>query len=320
MAAPKKSRDPRPKLIIGYDGRNASDDALALGADLCHLLNAQPIVLSVAPWPRFMHGEDLKVALEVDAGDALIRACTKLSDLDPIAKAVAHRSAAEEMALVAKAESATAIVIGASHRGALGKVLLGSVGRSLLHAAPCAVAVAPTGYARDAAGAPKRIAVAFDGGPEAWAALDTGIFLAQAAHAELALLTVAGTDFYMTDSVFPAVGIGDMADRERDYAQQILDEAASKVPEAVSRTTVLMQGAPCGLLADASSEYDLMVLGSRGHGPMGRTVLGSVSGCVMDEAASPVLVLPRGSKLIRHGLVEAGSDLLSQAAGARPSG
>jgi len=297
----------KPKVVIGYDGREASNDALALGAHVCRMLDAQPLVLSVAPWPRFMHGENLQVALEIDAGEDLARAAERLADLDPVTKAVAHRSVPEEIGLVARSEGAVAIVIGASHRGTFGKVLLGSVGRSLLHGAPCAVAVAPVGYGQRTAHAPNSIAVAFDGSPESWAALDTGIFLAQTGEAELGILTVAGTDFYMADVAWPAVGIGEMAERERDYAQQILDEACSKVPEDVPATTHLLQGSPCDLLAEASREYGLMILGSRGHGPMGRTVLGSVSGCLMDEARCPVIVLPRGSKLMRHGLVEAGS-------------
>jgi nucleotide-binding universal stress UspA family protein len=297
----------KPKVVIGFDGREAGDDALALGGDLCRMLDAQPLVLSVAPWPRFMHGENLQVALEIDTGEDLARAAERLADLDPVTKAVAHRSVAEEIGLVARSEGAVAIVIGACHRGAFGKVLLGSVGRSLLHGAPCAVAVAPIGYRRRTDADRDSIAVAFDGSPESWAALDTGIFLAKTSEAELGILTVAGTDFYMADAAWPAVGIGEMAEREREYAQQLLDEASSRVPGDVRATTHLMQGSPCELLGEASREYGLMILGSRGHGPMGRTVLGSVSGCLMDEARCPVIVLPRGSKLMRQGLVEAGS-------------
>ena len=45
----------------------------------------------------------------------------------------------------------------------------------------------------------------------------------------------------------------------------------------------------------ASEQVDLLVMGSRGLGPKRAVVLGSVSRKVVDRAACPVLVLPRGA-------------------------
>ena len=44
------------------------------------------------------------------------------------------------------------------------------------------------------------------------------------------------------------------------------------------------------------SEVDLLVCGSRGRGPLGRVVLGSVSAGVLRKARCPVLVVPRGAR------------------------
>jgi nucleotide-binding universal stress UspA family protein len=38
------------------------------------------------------------------------------------------------------------------------------------------------------------------------------------------------------------------------------------------------------------------VTGSRGYGPLGRVVVGSVSNRLMTASACPVLVVPRGSE------------------------
>ena len=57
-------------------------------------------------------------------------------------------------------------------------MLPGSVGRALLHGAPCAVAVAPNAYATREQRRLQRIAVAFDGSAEAWAAFETAVGLA----------------------------------------------------------------------------------------------------------------------------------------------
>jgi nucleotide-binding universal stress UspA family protein len=47
------------------------------------------------------------------------------------------------------------------------------------------------------------------------------------------------------------------------------------------------------LLADAEIGVDLLVLGSRGFGPVMRLLIGSVSSRVIREAPCPVLVVPR---------------------------
>ena len=62
-------------------------------------------------------------------------------------------------------------MVGSSHRGKLGRVLPGSVGESLLRGAPCAVAVAPRGYAGAEHPAIGLIGVAYDGSEEAKLAL-----------------------------------------------------------------------------------------------------------------------------------------------------
>ena len=47
-------------------------------------------------------------------------------------------------------------------------------------------------------------------------------------------------------------------------------------------------------LADLEG-IDLMLVGSRGYGPMGRVLLGSVSSQLMHAAPCPVIVVPRGA-------------------------
>jgi nucleotide-binding universal stress UspA family protein len=49
------------------------------------------------------------------------------------------------------------------------------------------------------------------------------------------------------------------------------------------------------VLAERSGVFDLLVVGSRGYGPVRHALEGNVSGKVMREAASPVLVVPRSA-------------------------
>ena len=49
-------------------------------------------------------------------------------------------------------------------------------------------------------------------------------------------------------------------------------------------------------LARFSATVDLLVCGSRGRGPLGSVMLGSVSAGVMRKASCPVLIVPRGAR------------------------
>ena len=73
------------------------------------------------------------------------------------------RSIGKGLTELAEAEEAIAIAVGSTGRGPIGRTLIGSTADALLHGAPCAVAVAPRGYAEKEAGELHRIAVAYDG-------------------------------------------------------------------------------------------------------------------------------------------------------------
>ena len=65
--------------------------------------------------------------------------------------------------------------------------------------------------------------------------------------------------------------------------------------DGVDTEPQLLHGEPAEALSEAAGDLDLLVLGSRGYGPVKGTVLGSVSARVMAAAPTPVLVVPRGA-------------------------
>ena len=81
----------------------------------------------------------------------------------------------------------------------------------------------------------------------------------------------------------------------RDDLSQSLDRTLGDVTSPVEITGEVVDGYADDELARVSEEVDLLVCGSRGRGPVGRVVLGSVAAGVLRKAHCPVLVVPRGA-------------------------
>jgi nucleotide-binding universal stress UspA family protein len=82
-------------------------------------------------------------------------------------------------------------------------------------------------------------------------------------------------------------------DKLRDRAAEELDEAMAELEGESPREPFFAVGRPAEILAEASEDLDLLVLGSRGYGPLHSVLVGGVAGRVVREAACPVIVLPR---------------------------
>lgn len=282
------------KIIIGYDGSPQADDALALGAVLAEAIGATPMLVAIVPAPRNLLGRrELDQYAAAETRPMLEAAADRLAGLTPVTRSLVARSVAEELSTLAEAERASAIVVGSAHHGAVGRLVLGSVGDSLIHSAPCAVSVAPLGLAACDSRL-SSIGVAFDGSPEAWAALETGTGLAERVHSRLTVVTVAEPSNYGVGATGMVFAAAELIDAEKREKQRMLELALSRSPVELPVEGRLISGSAGRRLAELSADFDLMVLGSRGHGPLGRTVLGSVSSELIHSARSAVLVLPRG--------------------------
>jgi nucleotide-binding universal stress UspA family protein len=187
----------------------------------------------------------------------------------------------------------TAIVIGSTRHGRSRRVQVGTVGGSLLSGVHSTVAVAPRGYV-DAGSNLARIGVAVDGSSESWRALAAAALLAQRADAPLRVLSVMGQPHYVLGGLLSPVGPDEYRELKQREWEQIHENAAQRVAD-VNTEPLLLHGEPAEALADAASDLDLLVLGSRGYGPVKGTLLGSVSSRVMAAAPCPVMVVPRGA-------------------------
>jgi nucleotide-binding universal stress UspA family protein len=242
-----------------------------------------------------MTREQVATAVDADLSPGLRAAADELADLDPMTQAVRERSAAAGLTAVAADLEATAIVVGSSHHGTFGRLALGSTGTALMHGSPCAVLIAPPGFARDDVRHLLRIGVAFDGSPEAWSALEVAIALAERNHSRLNVYTVVEPPEQTYSGAWSALSGDDLMSAEEREKARVLDLAVGRVPAELPVQARLLIGSAVDELSRATTDLDLLVVGSRGYGPIGRTFLGGVSTHVIHHAQSAVLVLPRGA-------------------------
>jgi nucleotide-binding universal stress UspA family protein len=284
-------------IVVGYDGRLEDRDAIALGASLARALGEPLLVASVYQSPEATFGltaAELRARAEEIAAEGAAQAP---ADLERRHVAVLGRSPAQGLHDFAEEERPTALVVGSSHRGPLGRVIAGKVASRLFVGSPCPVAVAPRGYARRDDTQLRALGVGFDDSPESWNAVQRAAELGVAAGATLrvihALQPVIAPPMTPEES--------ERLTRElRAHRELALRRAAASVSKDLHAETALLVGDPVLVLEQAGRGLDLLVLGARGYGPLRRVLLGSVSTEVVCHSPCPVLVVPRSVEFDPH--------------------
>ena len=165
---------------------------------------------------------------------------------------------------------------------------------ALLHGAPCAVGIAPPGYRKRAGHGIAGVTLGFDGSEEAGHALMAATRLAADAKVPLKLISVAVPP-PRTVGKSGTIGWHAMLETIEEQARGRLSEARQAVPDGVEVDATLISGDPVEALVSAVDRPGtVMVIGSRGYGPLRRVLLGSVSTPVVRSAPCPVIVTPRG--------------------------
>jgi nucleotide-binding universal stress UspA family protein len=195
-------------------------------------------------------------------------------------------SPARELTLLAEDSDVDVVVVGSTHQGALGRVLPGSVGDQLLNGAPCAVAVAPVGFSETDHFGSGPIGVGYTGSPESREALSWAGSLARQLGSGLSLIT-AIREFNPAHRP-GLVGAPDYRTLVRDDVANTQAAAAEEIKD-IEVERLILDGDPAEVLAQQGVELDLLVVGSRGYGPLRRALLGGVV-----RPDHPHRALPRG--------------------------
>ncbi len=143
------------KIIVSYDGTDNDRDALALGK----LLGGAPATIELAYVRHAHEAESGRERLaEDDAGALLASGASALGRPDIPRHVVLSASTPEGLRTLAVSEQADVIVFGSEYRTAPGHVDPQASARRLLDGGPVAVAIAPAGFAEQAAYAVRTIA------------------------------------------------------------------------------------------------------------------------------------------------------------------
>lgn len=292
-------------ILIGVDATARSEDAIAFGRQLAGATTADLVVASIVRGPA----EPGSPAHE-DAHLTVRRMSGLLVGVDGErvhTGVIASRSPAQGLMEVADSQSAALLVVGSTHTGHLGRVRPGGTGERVLVGAPCAVAVVPYGYRTHDVTPIRRIGVAYDGSAEAKAALGAGVAAARALGAVLEVVTVIPSDVYGAPALMAGPSYIVVAGDIESDIRNDMKATISELPSDVAAEGVVLEGRPWRRLAERSSELDLLLVGSRGYGPLQAVILGGTSGPLLRDAHCPVIALPRGARTELAELFAAGA-------------
>ena len=286
-------------IIVGVDESQGSIDAIALASRLAGITGSELMLVNVFPYdlhPSRAANRAFEEYLRRDSNDLLERRRSSLGDKTVEVRAIPDVSSARGLHELAEQENAGLVVVGSTHTGRAGRVLPGSTAERLLHGSPCPVAVAPKGYAQRSSDELAVIGCGYDASLSAAHALETAHRLAVATGARLRVIRVFKPLAFDTppDSVLMG-GMASYNDTLHERATRELESAIATIDAEPGVEAEFTVGDPGKLLAEASEQLDLLVVGSRGYGPMHAVMVGGVSGRLVREAACPVIVFPRSA-------------------------
>jgi nucleotide-binding universal stress UspA family protein len=292
-------------VVVGYDGTDSGADALVLAVAAARVLDAGLLVTVVYPEPAPIGMGRVDAEWVADrralAEEVLDRSRALLAgwgDVPPNTSyvTVASTSAAHGLHDLAESEKADLIVVGPRSPAAQERFFPGSTADRLLAGAPCPVGVPPSGIHQRGLPDLRSIGVGYLDTPEARAALEVALRIAQRTGAALKLYTVTPEPAEVMPLLLGRDAEQAFTDTARQAYQEALDSAVASVPPEVRGSGHIRTGDVVDVLSGLAGEVDVLVCGSRGYGPVRRVFLGGVAARLIGRASTPVIVVPRGDE------------------------
>ena len=275
------------QIVVGVDERDGGRDAVALAKSLRARDGELTLAYIFAGDPHLYRGASAAFeASERERARELLERTRKEMGVHGGLRWRGSPSVGRGLHELCEVIGADLLVVGSSRRGLLGRVLLGDDTRAALNGAPCAIAIAPAGYSQQPV-AMREIGVGYDGSPESERAVVVARDLAGRLGSKLSAFEAVSLPTYAF--VAGAAPIDDTLEGLVDDARKRIAELGGVEPHAA-------YGHPAEELGVYSASLDLLIVGSRGYGPIGRLIHGSTSQQLAHSARCPLLVLPRAAR------------------------
>lgn len=275
-------------VIVGVDGEAGGRDAIALAKILLAeqgrltLVHVCPSAATFWRVPdHYIYADGREKAFEI------LKAAADQAGIPVRTQAYVASTAGRGLHEVAETMGADLLVIGSSQRGLLHRVFVGDDTAAALNGAPCAVAIAPSGFAEHPV-AMREIGVGYDGSPDSDQALAIARALATERGAKLSAFTAVSVPRY---ALYPRTA------PDGTPLQTLVDDALMRIRQLGGIEAHAAYGQPSEELALYGASLDLLVIGSRGYGPVGRLVHGSTARELARSARCPLLVLTRAARV-----------------------
>lgn len=277
------------KVIVGVDGREGGRDAIELARRLATPSAAVTFAHIYGVPATAGRAGALALPLELEAAERLLRQETGRAKLPAETTAIYESSVARGLHDVCQECNADLLVVGSCHRGTLGRTLLGDDTSGALGGASCAFAIAPRSYAASAPASLHlaRIGVGCDRSPESAWAFEVARALAAGHRSTIRVLSVVSVQDIPYGEPVP--------EQWPKIARLLLADERGRLGDVGGIDGEVTYGDPGEELAAFSAELDVLIVGSRSYGPVGRLLAGSTSHYLARHARCPLLVLPRSA-------------------------
>jgi nucleotide-binding universal stress UspA family protein len=275
------------RILVPVDGTPEASAALPYAAALA-TPGTEIILLTVVP---AADADTARAGLETTAQRLRVTGQTVRTEVvtgDPARRIV-------DMAADLRAE----MIVMASHgRGALGRLIHGSVADKVGRESPVPVMVVRVRQLEPGPVGITRLVVPLDGSSRAEAALPVATTIARRLGTPISLVRVVDP----ADLMPPAVGVDEAIPFEiYDEAEKELEEQARHYLDTMAQTlreqglpvaTNVLMGPPASTIEDATHLGDVLVLSSHERTGVMRWLLGSVAEKLTREDESPVILVP----------------------------
>jgi nucleotide-binding universal stress UspA family protein len=285
-------------IVVGHPPRPHDRSAISYAAMVARTRGVGLHVVSVlpAPWPASMPGRGAAAQLRAQQEQAIRYAQTVLdevaADLPTVVEAVPGRSVAGTLLAKAREVDASLLAIGSVEEGPWDRVVVGSTGDRLLHAADRPVAVATRGFATHAVPRFTRATCAFRADRASVEVLRriAAICAESGAALRVATFGIEGRTMYPPE----VAGEDEVVDAFVEQARAAQAAALAEVvaPEGVECTVAVGPDWATAVGRLAWRHDDILVLGSASGGVISRVLLGANAHRILRHSPVPVILVP----------------------------